>query len=110
MGRSAATPTNQHHSRNVTAGAPDSHLNNGPVGNARCGDLDVVNVALADRSGRKITAPASVHHLPESSVSALQSKRITGLRNGRRVGADGGRLKASRIHIVCAAWRHSLAS
>src|SRR5262249_19860658 len=51
---------------------------------------------------RRIT---SSHYL-----SASQEKRATGLRNGRRVGGGGGRLIASSAQIVCAAWRHSLAS
>jgi len=51
---------------------------------------------------RRIT---SSHYL-----SASQEKRATGLQNDRRVGVGCGRLIASSVQIVCAAWRHSLAS
>jgi hypothetical protein len=43
-------------------------------------------------------------------LSASQQKRAIGLRNGRHVGAGGGRLIALSVQIVCAAWRQSLAS
>src|SRR5262249_7061721 len=57
--------------------------------------------------------PAQVKNerIPSSHyLSASQEKRATGLRNDRRVGVGCGRLIASSVQIVCAAWRHSLAS
>src|SRR5262249_6123587 len=87
-GRSTVHAANHSPVHDVTMGT----LENGP------GDL----WPTCQVKNRRIT---SSHYL-----SASQEKRATGLRNDRRVGVGCGRLIASSVQLVCAAWRHSLAS